>query len=64
MKEKLNEILENGLKKLDDVKDLTERLEQLNDLSKEYINFAMKDEAMNGNVKFITITDSIKKENK
>ena len=47
-----------------DVKDLTERLEQLNDLSKKYINFAMKDEAMNGNVKFITITDSIKKENK
>lgn len=47
-----------------DVKDLSERLEQLDDLSKKYINFAMKDEAMNGNVKFVTITDSIKKENK
>ena len=44
------------------VKDLTERIEGLDDLSKKYINFAMKDEAMNGNVKFITITDSIKKE--
>ena len=44
------------------VKDLTERIEELDDLSKKYINFAMKDEAMNGNVKFITITDSIKKE--
>mgnify|MGYP004573031343 CR=1 FL=1 len=45
-----------------EVKDLTDRIDCLNELSKQYVNFAMKDEEMNGNVKFILMTDPLKKE--
>ncbi len=45
-----------------DLKNIVDRVESLNDLSKDYINFSMIDEKMNGNVKFILMTDSIKKD--
>jgi putative membrane protein len=44
------------------VKNLVDRVDALDELSKKYVNFAMKDEEMNGNVKFILMTDSLKKE--
>lgn len=43
-----------------DVHNLTSRIDALEKLSKEYMNFAEMDEDMNGNVKFILITDPLK----
>ena len=43
-----------------DVHNLTSRIEALEKLSREYMNFAEIDEDMNGNVKFILITDPLK----
>lgn len=43
-----------------DVRNLTSRIDALEKLSKEYMNFAEMDEEMNGNVKFILITDPLK----
>lgn len=45
-----------------DVKDLTEKIKQLTELSKQYQNFTMLNEGNNGNVKFIMIIDSLKKQ--
>lgn len=45
-----------------DVKDITARLEKLQELSEEYNNFTMLNNGDNGNVKFIMIMDGIKKE--
>lgn len=43
-----------------DVRNLTSRIDALEKLSKQYMNFAEMDEKMNGNVKFILITDPLK----
>lgn len=43
-----------------DIHNLTSRIDALEKLSKEYMNFAEMDEEMNGNVKFILITDPLK----
>ena len=43
-----------------DIHNLTSRIDALEKLSKEYMNFAEIDEEMNGNVKFILITDPLK----
>lgn len=45
-----------------DLKNIVDRADCLKELSKEYINFSMIDEKMNGNVKFILMTDPIKKD--
>ena len=45
-----------------DIKDITARLKKLQELSEEYNNFTMLNNGDNGNVKFIMIIDSIKKE--
>ena len=45
-----------------DLKDLTTRIEKLEELSKEYNNFTMLEDGVNGNVKFIMIVDSLTKE--
>ncbi len=45
-----------------DIKDLSTRLEKLQELSKEYNNFTMLNDGSKGNVKFIMIMDSIKKD--
>ena len=45
-----------------DIKDITVRVEKLVDLSKEYNNFTMIEDGANGNVKFITIIDALKKQ--
>ncbi len=45
-----------------DLKDITSRLEKLQELSQEYNNFTMLNNGDKGNVKFIMIMDSIKKE--
>lgn len=44
-----------------DVKDLSTRIDEITKLSKGYNNFSMKDDNTNGNIKFIMITDMIKK---
>lgn len=46
-----------------DVKDITIRIEKLQQLSEEYQNFSMLNDNNLGEVKFIMIIDSIKKEN-
>lgn len=68
------ETLSNGIEKFDnegikeisklvngEVKDLQERIEALKKLADEYNNFAGIDEETDGTVKFILMTDSIKK---
>ncbi|MCI9365332.1 MAG: hypothetical protein HFJ54_01550 [Clostridia bacterium] len=45
-----------------DLKDISVRLEKLQELSEEYTSFTMLDGENKGNVKFIMIMDSIKKE--
>lgn len=45
-----------------DVKNITTRLEKLQELADEYNNFTMLEDGNNGNVKFIMIMDSIKKQ--
>ena len=45
-----------------DLKDITERVEKLAELSKEYDNFTMLNGENSGNVKFIMIMDAIKKQ--
>lgn len=45
-----------------DLKDISARLEKLQELSEEYNNFTMLNDGNKGNVKFIMIMDSIKKE--
>lgn len=44
-----------------DLRDITNRIEKLQELSKEYNNFTMLNNENQGNVKFILIIDSIKK---
>lgn len=44
-----------------DLRDITNRIEKLQELSKEYNNFTMLNNENQGNVKFILIMDSIKK---
>lgn len=58
---------EDGIKKIcnyvnGDLKDITERVEKLAELSKEYDNFTMLNGENSGNVKFIMIMDAIKKQ--
>ena len=58
---------EQGIKKIcnyinGDIKDVTERAEKLTELSKEYNNFTMLNEGNQGEVKFIMIVDSVKKQ--
>lgn len=58
---------EEGIKKIcsymnGDIKDITQRVEKLTELSKEYNNFTMLNGDNNGNVKFIMIMDAIKKQ--
>ena len=45
-----------------DLKDISARLEKLQELSEDYNNFTMLNDGNKGNVKFIMIRDSIKKE--
>lgn len=45
-----------------DVKEITTRLEKLQELAEEYNHFTMINDGNNGNVKFIMIIDGIKKE--
>lgn len=56
-----------GIKKIcefinGDVKDIMTRIEKLDDLSKKYNNFTLLSEGNNGDVKFIMITDDLKKQ--
>ena len=58
---------EEGIKKIcnyvnGDLKDITERVEKLAELSKDYDNFTMLNGENSGNVKFIMIMDAIKKQ--
>ncbi len=58
---------EEGIKKIcnyinGDLKDVTDRIEKLKELSKQYNNFTMLNGENDGNVKFIMIMDSIKKQ--
>lgn len=58
---------EEGIKKIcsylnGDIKNISERIEKLTELSKEYNNFTMLNGENNGNVKFIMIMDAIKKQ--
>lgn len=58
---------EDGIKKIcnyvnGDLKDITERVEKLTELSKQYDNFTMLNGENSGNVKFIMIMDAIKKQ--
>lgn len=58
---------EEGIKKVcdymnSDVKSMSERMERLVELSKEYDNFTMLNGENNGTVKFIMIVDAIKKQ--
>lgn len=46
-----------------DLKDLSVRLEKLQELSEEYNNFTMLDTANEGSVKFILVIDSLKDDN-
>ena len=58
---------EEGIKKIcnyinGDLKDKTDRVKKLKELSEEYNNFTMLDDKNDGNVKFIMIMDSIKRQ--
>ena len=58
---------EEGIKKIcnyvnGDLKDITERVEKLVELSKDYDNFTMLNGENSGNVKFVMIMDAIKKQ--
>lgn len=58
---------EEGIKKIcnyinGDMKDMSERVEKLKELSKAYHNFTMLNGENEGNVKFIMIMDTIKKQ--
>ncbi len=58
---------EDGIKKIcnyvnGDLKGISERVERLTQLSKQYDNFTMLNAGNNGNVKFIMIMDAIKKQ--
>lgn len=58
---------ENGIEKIcgyinNDLKDTSERIEKLTELSKQYRNFTMLNGDNEGNVKFIMIIDAIKKQ--
>ena len=46
-----------------DLRNLTSRIEKLEELSNKYNNFTMLKDGANGNVKFIMIIDSLSKEN-
>lgn len=46
-----------------EVKDITQRLEKLQELAEEYHNFTMLEDGTKGNVKFIMMMDGISKEN-
>lgn len=58
---------EEGIKKVcsfmnGDLKDMSERIEKLTELAKDYDNFTMLNGNNSGNVKFIMIMDAIKKQ--
>ena len=66
--EGMNKFNQEGIEKIanyinGDVKDLTSRLEALKKLSEEYKTFTKINDGDKGSVKFIMITDSLKKEN-
>ena len=66
--EEMNKFDQEGIEKIanyinGDVKDLTSRLEALKKLSEEYKTFTKINDGDKGSVKFIMITDSLKKEN-
>ena len=66
--EGMNKFDQEGIEKIanyinGDVKDLTSRLEALKKLSEEYKTFTKINDGDKGSVKFIMITDSLKKEN-
>ena len=63
----MNEFDEKGIQKIynivnNNVRDLQERIEKLKELSNEYNTFTNIDERANGNVKFIMMIDSLKKD--
>ena len=67
LKDGIQQFNEDGIKKLcnlinGDVKSVADRAEKLNELSKEYNSFTMLDKNAEGEVKFIMITDQIKKQ--
>ena len=67
LKDGIQQFNEDGIKKLcnlinGDVKSVADRAEKLNELSKEYNSFTMLDKDAEGEVKFIMITDQIKKQ--
>ena len=64
----MNKFDQEGIEKIanyinGDVKDITSRLEALKKLSEEYKTFTKINDGDKGSVKFIMITDSLKKEN-
>ena len=66
--EGMNKFNQEGIEKIanyinGDVKDLTSRLEALKKLSEEYKTFTKINDGDKGSVKFIMITDNLKKEN-
>ena len=66
--EGMNKFDQEGIEKIanyinGDVKDITSRLEALKKLSEEYKTFTKINDGDKGSVKFIMITDSLKKEN-
>ena len=63
----MNKFDEEGIQKIynivnNNVRDLQQRLEKLKELSNEYNTFTNIDENANGNVKFIMMIDSLKRE--
>lgn len=67
LKEGISQFNEQGIEKIcnyinGDAKDLTVRIDKLKELSEEYNNFTLIDNKNEGNVKFILIIDSLKKQ--
>jgi len=67
LSEGINKFDKEGIEKIcnyinGDVKDITTRLEKIEELSEEYNTFTMLDDRNQGSVKFIMIADSIKKQ--
>lgn len=63
----ISEFNRTGINKIcdyvnNDIKDITNRLEKLQQLSEEYNSFTMKDEEVKGNVEFIIIMEDKKEE--
>ena len=67
LSEGMNQFNKEGIEKIcnfinGDVKNLSKKIEKLEELSRKYNNFTMLEEGANGSVKFIGIVDAIKKE--